>query len=157
MSKFLPNLLLQFFKSLLNSKIQFKFRNPFIFFPCFRPSRPASPHPALACRPAQAAWPTVPHPSPQAGPSLSACASLAYFVKYVFFCESRLPSAVPSLSPLADMWTPHVSFFFPTAPAEPVGNSSRRRPPSPRAARSAPRIPLKHYRSPHHFPPLIPL
>jgi hypothetical protein len=98
----------------------------------FQPSRGPSP-PSL---PAQAAWPTVPHPSPQAGPSLSARASLAYSRKYVFLFETRLPSVPPSLSSLADMWTPHVSSFFSTAPAATPAAS-----PPPRLARAPPGAP----------------
>jgi hypothetical protein len=117
MSKFLLNLLLQFFKALLKSKIQFKFRNPFNSFPCFRPSRPASPPPGLGLPAGPSHLAHRPTLQPAAGPSLSARASLAYSRKYVFLFETRLPSVPPYLSSLADMWTPHVSSFFSTAPA----------------------------------------
>jgi hypothetical protein len=73
----------------------------------FGPAGPAGSSPlpqAEAHRPTQAAQPRAP---------------LAYLQKYVFFFDSRLPSSAPSLSSLADAWTPLVSFFFSTAtPAE---------------------------------------
>jgi hypothetical protein len=88
--------------------------------------------PTTLPRPRPADRPNSPRPKPPAHSVQPASprASLAYLQKYVFFFDSRLPSSAPFLSPLADTWA--------TAP---------------RAARSAPRMPLSHYRPfPHHSP-----
>ncbi len=94
-------------------------------------------------------------PSPQAGPSLSARASLAYSRKYVFLFETRLPSVPPSLSSLADMWTPHVSPFFSTAPAAtPAASPPPRLAPPHRLASRAPSSPRNGAAAPP--PPRLP-
>jgi hypothetical protein len=49
------------FQSLAKFKNPILIRKIFLFFPHFWPSRPALTHPALACRPAQAAW--LPRPT----------------------------------------------------------------------------------------------
>jgi hypothetical protein len=100
-----------------------KFKNPIfnseILFPCFRPGRPCGP---LGLRPSR--LPLAPLLSRRSKPTgrpkpLNPRAPLAYLQKYVFFFDSRLPSSAPSLSPLADAWTPLVRFVFSTAPADP--------------------------------------
>jgi hypothetical protein len=97
-----------------------KFKNPIfnskILLLHFRPGYPSRP-----TRPSAQSAPLAPllsrRPKPTGRPKpLSPRASLAYLQKYVFFFISRLPPSAPTLSPLADAWTPLVNFFFSTAP-----------------------------------------
>jgi hypothetical protein len=146
MSKFLLNLLLQISKALLNSKILLlHFRSG---YPS-RPTRPSAQPAPLAPLLSRRSKPTG-RPKP-----LSPRASLTYLQKYVFFLISRLSSAAPTLSPLADAWTPLVSFFFSTVPPRPWSEILR--------AAAPPRRPLRASDAAEPLPlppsllPLIPL
>jgi hypothetical protein len=95
MSKFLLNLLLQISKALVNSKIQFLFKNNFSSE--FSPLGPAGlpTPPALACRSAQAVQPlhSPNRPAHLASQPLDPCVPLAYFTEDVFLFSSRLPES----------------------------------------------------------------
>jgi hypothetical protein len=147
MSKFLLNLLLQISKAILNSKIQFLIQRS--FFLAFGPADLAA-HSAFG--PAGSRWPLLSRrPKPIGRPKpLGPRASLAYLQKYVFFFDSRLPSSAPSLSPLADAWTPLVRFFFSTALPRP--RPCHRHTTAPRSAPRDATEPLP----PPSLPPLIP-
>jgi hypothetical protein len=76
-----------------------------IFFG-FRPIRPSP-----ASR-----WPAPPRRPPGPHSAHSAQAALAYFLKGVFSSTLRTPAETPSLSHVAAMWGPLVSFIpFPTS------------------------------------------
>jgi hypothetical protein len=65
-SKFLPNLLVQISKALVNSKIQFLFGKDFSF--AFSPIRPAASRPTQPLSPASH-WPSLPQAARALGPS----------------------------------------------------------------------------------------
>jgi hypothetical protein len=120
-----------------------KFKNPIfnskILLLHFRPGYPSRP-----TRPSAQPAPLAPllsrRPKPTGRPKpLSPRASLAYLQKYVFFLISHLPSSAPcQLLLLHRVGRPRPSLHRATTS---------------RAARSAPRMPLSHYRSPHHSSP----
>jgi hypothetical protein len=119
LSKFLPNLLVQNFKALPNSKIQFKIQKEII--PLFQPEQPNWPsspfHPSPLGRPdhlhftwASASWPFQPTPAPSS-PSSSkplppprARASVRH--------HARWPPHPPLLLPEADA-APPLALPFP--------------------------------------------
>jgi hypothetical protein len=147
MSKFLLNLLVQIFKALVNSKIQFLIQKFFFF--AFGPANLTGP---LGLSPSRPRWPLSSRGPKPSLPAQLARASVAYFQKYVFPFGSRLPSWPPP-SRLSVKWAPAVSFVFPPAPPDPGRVAADfHRAAAPRAARSAPQLPPSHYRTPHHFP-----
>jgi hypothetical protein len=144
MSKFLLNLLLQIFKALVNSKIQFLIQKFFLLIsarPTLRPTRPLNPaSPLAAPSPAGRKRPAGPS-SPRVG---------RVFVRNTFsFSDHAFPSQPPSPSITATR-APPVGFIVSPAPADPGRKF-------PRAA--APRLgcPRAFTTLPHHSPPpLIP-
>jgi hypothetical protein len=105
MSKFLLNLLLQIFKALVNSKIQFLIQKFFSLLsarPTLWPTRPLAQ---------LAHWPRCPHRLKPPWPAHQARASVASSRKYVFPCGSRLPSWSPP-SRLSVKWGRAISFIF---------------------------------------------
>jgi hypothetical protein len=97
-----------------------KFKNPIFIrkriFLRFRPNRPSG-------QPARPA--SQPSPPPAFSPTgrtrarpISACAAVAYWLKYVSFFTLRNPATMPSPSVTAK-WGPPVSFIFHLAPADP--------------------------------------
>jgi hypothetical protein len=140
MSKFLLNLLLQIFKTLVNSKIQFLIHK--FFFLTFGPADlaahsafgPASPLPSLPCR--------LKPPRP----THLARASVASSREYVFPFGSRLPSWPPLLSSLCQVG-PNCQFRLPPA----LANRCRflpSPPATPRHPTSDPEMPGKVF-TPH--------
>jgi hypothetical protein len=117
MSKFLLNLLLQIFKALINSKIQFLVGKE--FFLRFRPNRPSGQPARPASQPSQPpALPLFSHrPRAHARP-IPACAAVAYWPKYVSFSRLRSPATTPSPSVTAK-WAPPVSSISHLRPADP--------------------------------------
>jgi hypothetical protein len=102
MSKFLLNLLVQIYKALVYSKINFflKKSSPQIL------AHPAQPRPR---------WPALPRRPPDPCSAHSAQAALPYLLKGVFPSTLRIPAKTPSLSHVTAMWAPPVSFIpFPT-------------------------------------------
>jgi hypothetical protein len=95
MSKFLLNLLLQIFKALVNSKIQFLIQK--FFFLAFGPADLAA-HPAFG--PAGSCWPLSSRGSNPTLPAQLARVLMAHLQKYVFPFGSRLPEPAASPSSL---------------------------------------------------------
>jgi hypothetical protein len=93
MSKFLLNLL-QISKALVNSKIQFLFRN--FFFPDFWPGRPRSP---LGLWPRQPSGHAIPVGQNRPGRPIQPAPRSRLRGKYVFLFGSRIPE--PAASPLS--------------------------------------------------------
>jgi hypothetical protein len=149
MSKFLPNLLLQISKALVNSKIQFLIQKFFFLIsarPTLRSTRPLSlASPLAAPSPAGRKLPAGPS-SPRVG---------RVFAENTFsFTDHAFPSRPPSPSVTAT-WAPPVGFVVSLAPADPsqkfprAAASSRRCP--------APRMPPSFYNPPSSLSPLNPL
>jgi hypothetical protein len=148
MSKFLLNLLVQIFKALVNSKIQFLIQNFFFF--SFDPSDLAA---HSASSPASPRWPLISHrPKPIGRPKpLGPRAPLVYLQKYAFSFDSRLPFSAPSLYPPLTHG-PRLSDPSST-PRRPLPRSWILCVVAPYVARSTPWMPSSLYRPPHHFPP----
>jgi hypothetical protein len=149
MSKFLLNLLLQIFKALVNSKIQFLIRK--FIFPDFWPGRPRGP---------LGLWPSQPLAAPlpagrkrPAGPS-SLRVGHVFMGNTFSFSDHAFPSRPPPPSVTA-MRAPPIGFIVSTAPADPGQNFPRAAAPSCRCP--APRMPPSVYSPPSSLPPLNPL
>jgi hypothetical protein len=148
MSKFLLNLLVQISKALVNSKIQFLIQKFFFF--AFGPTNLTGP---LGLCPSLLRWPLSSRGPNPSLPAQLAHASVAYLRKYIFPFGSRLLSWPPP-SHLSVQWASAVSFDFSPTPPDPGRVATDfHHAATPRAARSASRMPLSHYRPPS-LPPL---
>jgi hypothetical protein len=136
MSKFLLNPLVQIFKALVNSKIQFLIQKFFFF--AFGPANLTGP---LGLWPSWPHWPLSSHGLKPSLPAQLAHASVEYLQKYIFPSGSRLPSWPPP-SRLSVKWASVVSFVFSIAlPDLGCVAADFHRAAAPRAAHSAPRMP----------------
>jgi hypothetical protein len=117
MSKFLLNLLLQIFKALINSKIQFLVGKE--FFLRFQPNRPSGQPARPASQPSQPpALPLFSHRPCVRAQLIPACAALAYWPKYVSSSRLRSPATTSSPSVTAKL-APLVSSISHLTPADP--------------------------------------
>jgi hypothetical protein len=116
MSKFLLNLLLQFPKALLLSKIKFYSEKNFPSHSAQSAQRPAGP-PGLSAQPATGPFPFSPVGRARARP-IPACAALAYLPKDVSSSSLRSPTTTPSPSVTAKR-APTVSSIFHLVSADP--------------------------------------
>jgi hypothetical protein len=149
MSTFLLNLLLQFSKALINSKIQFLIQKFFFLIsarPTLRPIRPLSPANPLAMPPPQVETVLAGPSSPRVGrvftgntSSLLVCA----------FRAGRLSNV--SLSTRPQMSVPSPTSSRPSSPAPPLIPGHRA------PLSSAPRVPSSRYHLAFISPPLISL
>jgi hypothetical protein len=147
MPKSLLILLVQISKALVKSQIQFLIQKSFFF--TFGPTTLRSP---LGLWPSRPRWPLVSRkPKPTGWPKpLGPRVSLAYFQKYAFSFDSRLPFSAPSLyPPLTQGAHLSVSSSPLCQPSPAVTSPHRRSPRRPLRASDA----VEPLPPPHHFPP----
>jgi hypothetical protein len=134
MSKSLLNLLVQIFKALINSKIQFLIQKSFFF--AFGPVNLTGP---LGLWSSWSHWPLSPRRPKPSSPAHLARASVASLRKYVFPFGSCL-SSWSLLSRLSVKRAPAICSDFHPAPADPGRVATEfHHATAPHAARSAPR------------------
>jgi hypothetical protein len=148
MSKFLLSLLLQIFKALINSKIQFLIQK--FLFPDFQPGRPCG---SVGLWPSQPTGRAVPAPQNQpAGPSSPRVGRV--FAGNTFSSSVHAFPSRPPSPRFSDNRAPLVCSIFPTVPADPGREPFA--PPLP--ASPAPRLRCRQaFTTPSSFPPLNPL
>jgi hypothetical protein len=143
MSKSLLNLLLQIFKALVNSKIQFLIQKS--FFPCFRPGQPCGP---FGLWPSQLTGRVVPASRNSPGRPIQPARRSRLRGKYVFPFGSRIPKPAASPSSLCQPG--------PTCQIHPLPRVGRPRSEIPCAAAPCLGCPRAFTALPHHSPRLIP-